>query len=244
MKKWLLVLGMITCIFGVSACGSEQTEEEATIDIDVEKAEIYGEQVVQTLATLCGDSLHAEEKAEYEKNELWAAAISSWESAMPDMGSYVDILETTVEIDSDGTTINIKVDGTDHDAYVEVLADEDGMITNITTVVEYSFAEMMYKAALNTLLGMGTVFVVLILISAIISCFSFIPKIQAAFAKKPKEEEKKDTTVDNTIAQIVEKEELSDDLELVAVIAAAIAASEGATSTDGFVVRSIRKRRY
>ena len=33
----------------------------------------------------------------------------------------------------------------------------------------------------------------------------------------------------------------SDDLELVAVIAAAIAAYEGETSTDGFVVRSIRK---
>ena len=32
-----------------------------------------------------------------------------------------------------------------------------------------------------------------------------------------------------------------DDLELVAVIAAAIAAYEGAGSTDGFVVRSIRK---
>ena len=62
---------------------------------------------------------------------------------------------------------------------------------------------------------------------------------------KAKEEAKdvNETAVDNTIAQIIEKEELSDDLELVAVIAAAIAASEGAASTDGFVVRSIRKVR-
>ena len=36
-------------------------------------------------------------------------------------------------------------------------------------------------------------------------------------------------------------EDVTDDDELVAVIAAAIAASEGKTSTDGFVVRSIRK---
>ena len=34
----------------------------------------------------------------------------------------------------------------------------------------------------------------------------------------------------------------TDDLELVAVIAAAIAASEGAVTTDGFVVRSIIRR--
>ena len=36
-------------------------------------------------------------------------------------------------------------------------------------------------------------------------------------------------------------EDVTDDGELIAVIAAAIAASEGKTSTDGFVVRSIRK---
>ena len=34
---------------------------------------------------------------------------------------------------------------------------------------------------------------------------------------------------------------LTDDAELIAVIAAAIAASEGAASTDGFVVRSIKR---
>jgi len=34
-----------------------------------------------------------------------------------------------------------------------------------------------------------------------------------------------------------------DDSELIAVIAAAIAASEGSTAADGFVVRSIKRRR-
>ena len=48
--------------------------------------------------------------------------------------------------------------------------------------------------------------------------------------------------LDNAVAQIIENEEQSDNLELVAVIAAAIAASEGAASTDGYVVRSIRRR--
>jgi predicted house-cleaning noncanonical NTP pyrophosphatase (MazG superfamily) len=43
-------------------------------------------------------------------------------------------------------------------------------------------------------------------------------------------------------AQEEETEELSDDLELVAVITAAIAASEG-TSADGLVVRSIKRAR-
>ena len=102
----------------------------------------------------------------------------------------------------------------------------------------------MTKAALNTLIGMGTVFVMLIMISLIISLFNFIPKIQAAFSKKDKEEEAKNAGIDKAVTQIVAQEEPeADDTELVAVIAAAIAASEGAVSTDGFVVRSIRKVR-
>jgi sodium pump decarboxylase gamma subunit len=115
---------------------------------------------------------------------------------------------------------------------------------SISTNVTYSFGELMKNAALNTLIGMGTVFVVLILISLIISCFSFIPKIQEKFAKKTETQTAAaggDVSKDPVVAQIAAKEELSNDTELVAVIAAAIAAYEGAGSTDGFVVRSIRK---
>jgi Na+-transporting methylmalonyl-CoA/oxaloacetate decarboxylase gamma subunit len=42
------------------------------------------------------------------------------------------------------------------------------------------------------------------------------------------------------VVEAVDEEELSDDTELVAVIAAAIAAYEG-TSADGFQVRSIKR---
>ena len=49
-------------------------------------------------------------------------------------------------------------------------------------------------------------------------------------------------SVDNAVAQIAANEEAQDDTELIAVIAAAIAASEGAASADGYVVRSVRRR--
>lgn len=244
MKKWLLVLGMITCILGASACGSEQDTTPVRTDITQEGAISYAEQTVQNLIMLCSDE-NKEYRTQVEKESaVFASALSSWENAQADMGSYVAILERTVEINNDGVIINLKLDGSDHDANLEIILDDSLVATSITTNVEYSFGELMKKAALNTLLGMGTVFVVLVLISLIISCFNFIPKFQAIFTKKQPQGEKKVEAVDNTIAQIVEKEELADDLELVAVIAAAIAASEGAVSTDGFVVRSIRKRKY
>lgn len=102
--------------------------------------------------------------------------------------------------------------------------------------------EAMSKASLNTLIGMGTVFIVLVLISLIISCFNVIPKIQGAFAKNKTEGQ----AVKEEAVSAVQAEEQAvdetDDLELVAVIAAAIAAYEGAASTDGFVVRSVIRR--
>lgn len=98
---------------------------------------------------------------------------------------------------------------------------------------------VMANAGVNTLLGMGTVFTVLILIMCVIYSFNLFN----GSSKKPAKVEEKKTGVDNAVAQIAANEEVSDDTELVAVIAAAIAAYEGSASTDGYVVRSIRRVR-
>ena len=90
-------------------------------------------------------------------------------------------------------------------------------------------------------MGMGTVFLVLIFISWLISCFKYIGKFEgkmkhphppAPLKTKPSASAKPKTPAP--------EENLADDLELVAVITAAIAASEG-TPADGLVVRSIRR---
>ena len=91
--------------------------------------------------------------------------------------------------------------------------------------------EIMKKAGLKTVMGMGTVFLVLILISIIIYLLGIIGKAQK---KRPAE------TVGVSVTP-AEPEDLTDDFELVAVIAAAIAASEGVPA-DQLVVRSIRRK--
>lgn len=103
---------------------------------------------------------------------------------------------------------------------------------------EESLVEKMADAAGNTLMGMGTVFLVLIFISLLISCFKFVPQIMDKLSKKSSVGEKPEV-VEEISETVTANEE--DDSELIAVIAAAIAASEQ-TSTDSFVVRSIRRR--
>lgn len=104
---------------------------------------------------------------------------------------------------------------------------------------EGSLGERMANAGLNTLIGMFTVVIVLLLIMFFIYLFRFIPAIQNKFANRGKKDES-EVAVDNAITQITENEEVTDDLELVAVITAAVSAQSG-LSSDGFVVRSIRK---
>ena len=103
--------------------------------------------------------------------------------------------------------------------------------------------EILKKAGLNTILGMGTVFVVLIFISFIISLFKFIPALEQKFKKSAKTEivnEKPTAALKTEMPEV--SEDVTEDTELAAVIAAAIAASEG-TSADGFIVRSIKRRK-
>ena len=100
-------------------------------------------------------------------------------------------------------------------------------------------------AGQNTLIGMGVVFFVLILISLVISLFKLINSAQDKAAKKKEAKTKNGTPVSEVAeepapAEDEPEEELTDDLELVAVIAAAIAASEN-TDPSGIVVRSIRR---
>lgn len=243
MKKRLLVLGMITCIFGLTACGTEK--EEVTLMTE-EEAVTVGETYVEKAVDIF-ESGTLEEYAEKEEYKLFVKAVESLESASEDMGSYMGIMSTEATVDEESAVINVTVDGSSHDAVIEVIVDENG-VESITTNVKYSFGESMEKAALNTLLGMGTVFVVLILICFIISGFKFISVLEnrgknkeADKAEAPKAAPAPAPTPAPVAAVPVQEENLTDDLELVAVIAAAIAASEGRTTTDGLVVKSIRK---
>lgn len=103
-------------------------------------------------------------------------------------------------------------------------------------------ADLIKTALLNTVIGMGIVFCVLILISFLIFMFGYVSKL---FGGKPskKVEEKPSAVVKEVSVEETSDEELIDDTELVAVITAAIMASMGEEApVDGLVVRSIRRR--
>ena len=219
-------------MLGLTACGQAEEADEPLLT--AEEAETVGQGIVESINQCVVMNMQAQYTSPVD-----VSAIASWESATEDMGDYVEVISTESEFDGEDGVIDVRVKGSLREAIVEIVY-EKGDITSIATNVEYTFGEKMEKAALNTLLGMGTVFCVLILISLIIGLFGFIPKLQDKLSKKPAAAEAPKPAV-AVAAPAAAEEELSDDLELVAVISAAIAAYEGTSSADGFVVRSIKR---
>lgn len=122
--------------------------------------------------------------------------------------------------------------------------DKDGNKT-LEKIDEYkTMGQKMSRAGINTIMSMGIVFCVLIFISLVISCFKaigWIGELNSKRQAKVKSEASESPAASN-VTPSGSDENLVDDLELVAVITAAIAAASENESADGFVVRSILRR--
>lgn len=255
---------MLTCVFVLTACGSEKAPSELQQSKE-SAARNRADQVVKLTAALV-DSENVDQMLEdynnMELGDLFAStytqyysdasfmcegkavngALTSFKTGIDSMGSITEFGASTSVVDDDTIIVTVPLKGENGNGSVELIFTNDIYLqmTSCTLNLDQTKGQLMTRAALNTLLGMGTVFVVLILISLIISAFGVIPKIQASFA--PKKTEIAPAPAPAPAAPVVEEEDddLSDDMELVAVIAAAIAAYEG-TNVEGFQVRSIRR---
>ena len=236
MKKISLLGLILILVLSFTGCGKSETTE-----YDQATLEQYAEFVVQNFEAMTTEQLDSfSDMRDLQLDtqlmnvglpvdgEDFLTMISSWEAAEEECGAYVEHGDWTMEVKNDGVSL------------IVFSFDEKGNMESMDVSAHYSTGEILEKAGLNTVLGMGTVFVVLIFISFIIYLLGYIPKFQEKLANKDKKvEEKKEAPVQAAPAPVAAAE---DDAELVAVIAAAIAAAEG-TSTDGFVVRSIKRRK-
>ena len=168
------------------------------------------------------------------------SAMQSWQTSKDELGAKKESNgETTVTLKDDQYTVTVPVKFEKANANFVYVFESTGTPVSMSVDVQYGMAQTLQRAGLNTLMGVGTVFVMLILLSLLISLFRFIPNPEAKKAAEAKAAKEAQAAA-IAAAPVQAEENLADDGELVAVIAAAIAAAEG-TTTDGFVVRSIRK---
>ena len=108
-----------------------------------------------------------------------------------------------------------------------------------------SIEDAMAEAAVNTVIGISVVFLALLFISFVISLFKYINKFEQKLANKKAGKAAPAPQPAPAPAPVVEAAPETDDLELIAVITAAIHAYEeaqGNAVSGDLVVRSIKKR--
>ncbi|MBO5371494.1 MAG: OadG family protein [Lachnospiraceae bacterium] len=234
-KKIFLIAVLCLCLLGLAACSKT---DPTTVDYNGYSYDALQANCVGTVQTLV--SMTEEDKAYYMENgaETVVNLINRWDEAVAEYGNFVDFGE--FEITKSGKTLTAAqtLQMENREMILTYVYTYHSMeVEDITIDGIYSVSEKMSDALMNTLMGMLVVFTVLILISLLIFCFNIFPYLEKKKAAK--------AVANAPAAEVVEEiavaEEQTDDGELIAVIAAAIAAAEG-TSTDGFVVRSIRRR--
>ena len=250
MKKLASLLLMAMLVLGLTACGS--TDEPAVTVVETGYAQEVADFLVENIAYMPVETMQM--YVDMDLDELQAvldqSGIPVTAEALHDIfagyagdadefGYYVSTDEYELKGDEEEATHITKLTFDVHPATMTLVFDDDGIVTTGSIDPVYSTGEILEKAGLNTLIGMGTVFVVLIFISLIIA---LLPKltglIEGTGKKKTAAPAPAAPAAPAPVAAA--EEELADDLELVAVIAAAIAAYTG-SSTDDFVVRSIKR---
>ena len=267
-KKISLLLCTLTVVFALAGCSGKDSGveyDQATIEEATEFLISYcstaDDTTIEQWNSLSDEQLDIQmAQSGYPfTGDSFLSSMDAWQAGVDECGAYDGHGDFTYDASQTQLSVTTTAQFADREANLELIykADVRGNLhlDSLTVSGIYSMGEILSKAGLNTLLGMGTVFCVLIIICVIISLLKYIPKLQEAFSRKntaaPAPEistaQASEAPAQSAPAQPAqetqaEAEDVTDDSELVAVIAAAIAASEEVPA-DGFIVRSIRRRK-
>ena len=237
LKSLLAMICVLALTLTMSVCAFAADE---VTDDEVANYKSAAETLISQIAGFSDEEI---ENYLAQDDAFTTATMESWKSVKDELGAYSSIVSQNVEKDGDVVTISTVAQFEKAKADVVLMLDlGQQMYTSMTYSVQYSLAANMQRAGMNTLMGIGIVFLMLVFLSFVIGLFKYIEKFQNVGKKKAAEEAPKaEEAPAPAIAQSeAADEDFADDLELVAVISAAIAAYEN-TSGDSFVVRSIKK---
>ena len=117
------------------------------------------------------------------------SAASAWDGSREELGEKkgdIEEKDITVEYSDDQYTVVVPVSFEKNKANFTYVFDKSGTPTSLTVDVNYTLAQNMEKAAMNTVMGLGTVFVILVFLIFVISLFKYIPGLVEGKKKESK----------------------------------------------------------
>lgn len=227
----------------VTEAAAEAAPEDGISASDREALESYAQASIEMIVAMTDEQI--EEQINPSSvlaivEDSVVSSLESWKGAREELGAYKAAKSHEITVTDDNIIIATTCDFENMEGIVNTTLNREDLSMEgmVFSTGDVSMGQKMQEAALNTVMGLGVVFAVLIFLSFLIAQFKHIAKLEAVLTKKDAAPAAPKAAPAPVAAPVVE--EVVDDGELIAVIAAAIAAAEG-TSTDGFVVRSIKK---
>ena len=185
-RRIWLALCMAVCLFALAGC-SAAVDTAETIDPQIEMAMQSGSQQYLDLFNQMDDASIEQALATSVKNKdtVMENALKSWDSIKDDLGAFVSSETAVVTKGDDGYIARMNTVYEKRAMEFTLIADEDlSKVETISFSPVYTTGEKMAKAGMNTLMGMGVVFAVLIFISWLISMFKYISVFEAKMKAK------------------------------------------------------------
>ncbi len=232
-KRIACMLCVISCLMLMVGCTLTKVNENLDESKLKENAQAFVEQWFSYdfsgMAEQYSSQLTEEQVAEYK----------NYAKMQKKHGAMKKMEKTDYSLASDTASVAVTVSTEKSNKLVfTVTYDKKGEVTDWKVENYQSIGSIMGRAGLNTVMCMSIVFLVLIFIALLISCFKLIGGTQSGGKKAEPAQE----AVPAPAPIPAVEEDLTDDLELVAVITAAIAAAEETECADGLMVRSIVRR--
>lgn len=181
MKHLLMMLCMAVCVLALAACGSRTPEKEAVpqrIELGMKSgAENYLRQFDRYDDAALESDLKRMQK---QKNTVMESALLAWKNDKKDLGKMISVLsEEVTRVDEDSYQVTLVAEFEKRNLEFVLTAEETAdrsyssgtslIPTGLTFHPLYTMGERLFRAFMNMLLGMGTVFFVLLFISFLIS---------------------------------------------------------------------------
>ena len=241
---------LIACFAFVMTAYADGTGAQTTDQTKIDTAKTVAENMFNQFVNLPDDQIdELILNSEDDQDTVLAAGLNSWKTSKEDLGAFVSIDNVTTTVDSKGR-YTTTVEATFEKRQCKFVMGMDRRLQNYTELTftpHYTVAENMESAAGNLVVGMGTVFIILIFIAWIISLFKYINKMANKEAKK--------TAPAPKAAPVVKVDPAVDDQTLLVIMSAISAYENGETTftpyietsdvpvcDNGIRIKSVRKK--
>lgn len=189
----LLCMAVILGTFSTAMAAKKVSPEDAQMVQEV------AEQVLQSVVQLSDEDLdNYAGQAEMMGDSVLASGLQSWKQLRSELGPFVSMDSTKVIAVNDGYQANIQISCGERQADVAIGFGDQGQFTRFTFEKVETLNEKLQNAFFNMLIGMGTVFAVLLFIAFIISRFKFINAYAEGIERQRKADEEYKALVERT----------------------------------------------